>query len=160
MLKKIKIALTTSIVSLLFVGTAQAAFAASAVVDPCHPENYGGKPLPAAQLTSCQACTNAGLKPDINNPNDTNNNGAIVTCVKNNVIVNDINNIVNVLSGIVGIVVVGTIILGGIQYSMAGGKPDATVNANKRIINGIVALAAFLLVWGFLQWIIPGGIFS
>lgn len=77
-----------------------------------------------------------------------------------NPIVKDLNDIVKVLSGLVGVVVVGMIILGGIQYSMAGDKAEAVSAAKKRIINGVTALVAFLFIFAFLQWLIPGGIFK
>ncbi len=77
-----------------------------------------------------------------------------------NPIVKRLNDIVNVLSGLVGVVVVGVIILGGVQYSMAGDKAEAVSAAKKRIINGFIALAAFMLTYAFLQWLIPGGVFS
>lgn len=78
----------------------------------------------------------------------------------NNPIVKDLNAIVNVLSGLVGVVVVGTIILGGIQYAAAGDKAEAVSAAKKRITNGVLALLAFLFIFAFLQWLIPGGVFG
>jgi uncharacterized membrane protein len=74
--------------------------------------------------------------------------------------VHDIQIIVNFLSAGVGIVVVAVIILGGIQYSMAGDNPQAVGSAKQRIINGLIALVAFLFIFAFLQWLIPGGVFS
>ena len=81
-------------------------------------------------------------------------------CLKSNPIVRNLNNIVTVLSGLVGVVVVGTIILGGIQYAMAGDKAEAGSAANPRITNGLIALLAFLFIFAFLQWLIPGGVFK
>ena len=82
------------------------------------------------------------------------------TPLKDSCIVKDINQIVNFLSIGVGVVVVGVIILGGIQYTLAGGNDQAIAAAKKRIVNGMIALAAFLFLFAFLQWVIPGGIFS
>ena len=65
--------------------------------------------LTADQQTSCTHCKN------------TTDNGALNDCLQHNVIITDINTIVGFLSAAVGIVVIGTIIVGGIQYSMAGG---------------------------------------
>lgn len=76
-----------------------------------------------------------------------------------NPIVRNLNNIVKVLSGLVGVVVVGTIVLGGIQYAAAGDKAEAVSAAKQRIINGLIALLAFLFIYAFLQWLVPGGIF-
>ena len=81
-------------------------------------------------------------------------------CVNGDPITRDINTIVNFLGIGVGIVVIVTIILGGIQYSMAGDNAEAVSKAKQRIINGLLALAAFIFTYSILQWIIPGGIFK
>lgn len=80
--------------------------------------------------------------------------------ISTNPIVRDLNQIVDFLSVGVGVVIVGVIILGGIQYTMAGDNPNAVTAAKQRIINGLIALATFLLLSAFLQWLIPGGIFK
>lgn len=80
--------------------------------------------------------------------------------LKNNPIVKDLNVVVNFLSAAVGIVVVGMLITAGIQYSMAGGSSDAVSKAKGRITNALLALAVYLLLFGFLQWIVPGGLFN
>lgn len=98
----------------------------------------------AATQSSCTDNTPAGLS----------------DCVKHNKIITDLNTVVNFLGAAVGVIVIGTIIVGGIQYSLAGDSPDALGKAKKRILNGLVALAAFIFVYSFLQWIIPGGIFN
>jgi len=66
-------------------------------------------------------------------------------------------NITNVLSALVGIVVVISIIIGGIQYSASSGDPQAASAAKKRIINALLALVAFGFIYAFLQWVVPGG---
>lgn len=77
-----------------------------------------------------------------------------------NPIVKDLNLIVNFLSAGVGIIVVAVIIIGGIQYSMAGDNPQAVTAAKQRIFNGLIALATFILMAAFLQWLVPGGVFN
>ncbi len=62
------------------------------------------------------------------------------------------------LSVLVGLVVVAMIVLGGIQYSSASGNPQAVAAAKKRITNALIALVAYLFIFAFLQWIIPGGV--
>jgi hypothetical protein len=79
--------------------------------------------------------------------------------VKNNYIVKDLNKMIAVLSAGVGIVVVTVIIIGGIQYSIAGDNSTATKAARDRIMNGLIALFAFMLIFAFLQWLVPGGVF-
>jgi cytochrome bd-type quinol oxidase subunit 2 len=78
----------------------------------------------------------------------------------NNPIVKDLNQIVNFLGAAVGIFVVGTIIFGGIQYAMASDNSSAVSQAKQRILNGVIALVAFIFVFAFLQWLIPGGVFD
>lgn len=58
----------------------------------------------------------------------------------------------------VGIIVTIMIIIGGIQYSAAGGDPNAVAKAKNRIFNAIGALVAFGLLYAFLQYVIPGGV--
>ncbi|HEX5395335.1 MAG TPA: hypothetical protein VFW52_03240 [Candidatus Saccharimonadales bacterium] len=79
--------------------------------------------------------------------------------VSSNPIYKDLNMLINFVSAGVGILVVGTIILGGIQYTMAGDSPDAVSKAKQRITNGLIALAAFLFIYSFIQWLVPGGVF-
>lgn len=78
----------------------------------------------------------------------------------NNPISKDINIIVDFLSAGVGIFVTAMIIVGGIQYSVAGDNSTQTANAKKRIANAVIALVVFMFIFAFLQWLIPGGIFG
>ena len=66
---------------------------------------------------------------------------------------------INVLSGIVGIVVIMMVVVGGIQYSASAGDPQKVNAAKKRIANALLALVAYIFLYAFLQWIVPGGIF-
>jgi hypothetical protein len=63
------------------------------------------------------------------------------------------------LSVLVGIVVVMMIVIGGIQYSSAGNNPQAVAGAKKRISQALFALVAYIFMFAFLQWIVPGGVF-
>lgn len=69
-----------------------------------------------------------------------------------------INPLIKLLSGLVGVLVVISIIVAGIQYSSAGGDPSKVVAARKRITTAIIALLAYLFMFAFLQWLLPGGI--
>lgn len=158
-MKHIKIQILTAVLAtltlLVLTGSGAAAMTdasggASTGVTPapslCHPENNKppGQALTAEQLKSCQACKSA----DINN------------CLKGNPIVSDLQTIVDVLSAGVGIVVVAMIIVGGIQYSIAGDNPQKLTAAKMRITNALIALVAFMFLFAFVQWLIPGGIFG
>ena len=67
--------------------------------------------------------------------------------------------LLNILSGAIGVAAVIMLIAGGIQYSTAGGDPSAVTAAKKKISNVLLALAAYVFMYSFLQWLIPGGIF-
>lgn len=81
-------------------------------------------------------------------------------CVSSTPIWKDVEMIVNVMSAGVGVVVTGVIIVGGVQYTIAGGNPQALQAARQRITNGLIALFLFIFIYAFLQWLIPGGVFS
>lgn len=68
--------------------------------------------------------------------------------------------LIKFLSAAVGIVVVGAVIFGGIQFSASGGDPQKVANAKKHITNALIALVAYLLLFAFLNFIIPGGLLS
>ncbi len=65
---------------------------------------------------------------------------------------------INILSALVGIVVVGSIIYGGIQYSMAGSDPSKIGEAKNRIRNALIALLFFIFGYSFLNYLVPGGV--
>lgn len=67
---------------------------------------------------------------------------------------------INLLSAVVGIIVVAVIVFSGIQFSTSGGDPQKVASAKTHITNAVIALVAFLLLWAFLNFIIPGGIFN
>lgn len=108
----------------------------------CHPEYYYGSALSPAQYKSCHDCNAKGA--------------TTAGCLKNNTAVTALNTVVNVLAGIATMAIIGSIIVGGIQYELAG-KPQDTERAKKRITNALIALFIFLFIYAFLQWLIPGG---
>lgn len=79
-------------------------------------------------------------------------------CLNENPIVKDIRTITKVLAAGVGVVITGSIIVGGIQYAAAGGNPNAVTAAKQRISNSLIALLTFMFIMAFLEWIIPGGL--
>ena len=60
----------------------------------------------------------------------------------------------------VGIVLVASIIYAGIQYTTSGGNPEETSKAKDRIMRAMVALLFYLLISAFVQFLVPGGLFS
>lgn len=84
---------------------------------------------------------------------------APVACPKGQCIINSyVNPAIKTLAALVGIGVTISIIVGGIQYSSAGGDPSKVAAAKRRIMKAIVALVAFIFLYAFLNFIIPGGI--
>ncbi len=65
---------------------------------------------------------------------------------------------INVLSALVGVIVVIMIAVGGMQYSMARDNPQAVVAARGRIINALLGLLAYLFMYALLQYLVPGGV--
>lgn len=66
--------------------------------------------------------------------------------------------IIDVMTALVGVVVVIMIIVGGIQYSASRNDPGAVAAAKQKIVNAVIALLVYIFMWAFLQWIIPGGV--
>jgi hypothetical protein len=85
-----------------------------------------------------------------------------VSCTKDNCNLIDkyINPAVNLLSVFVGLAVTISIVIGGIQYGASAGDPSAVSAAKNRIRNSIIALLAFIFLYAFLQFLVPGGIFK
>ena len=63
------------------------------------------------------------------------------------------------LSAGVGLIVIGSVIYAGIQYSTARGNPQATQAAIKRISNSIIGLILYIFLFSLANFLIPGGIF-
>ena len=71
-----------------------------------------------------------------------------------------INPAINLFSLSFGLIATISIILGGMQYSASAGDPQKAAAAKSRISNTIIALFAYLFLYAFLQFLIPGGAFQ
>jgi len=69
-----------------------------------------------------------------------------------------INPTIKFLSAGVGVVVTIMIIIGGIQYSSAGSDPQKIAAAKRKIMYAVIALLLYIMLYGILNWLIPGGI--
>jgi hypothetical protein len=65
--------------------------------------------------------------------------------------------IIRFLSAGVGLVVIASIVYGGIQYTMSRGDPQATAAAVDRIRNSLFALLLFIFAYAIINYIIPKG---
>lgn len=59
----------------------------------------------------------------------------------------------------VGLVVIGSIIYAGIQYSASRGNPQTTEAAIKRVANSVIALLLYIFAFALLNFLVPGGLF-
>jgi len=75
---------------------------------------------------------------------------------KGNAIIDLLFAIIRFLSIGVGLVVVGSIIVAGIQYTGSRGDPNATAQAIARIRNTLIALLIFIFAYAILNYIVPG----
>ena len=77
----------------------------------------------------------------------------------NDCISKDIQIAANVLAIGVSLVITIMIVIAGLQYMTSRDNPQAIQAAKTKIINAVIALIAFVFIYAFLQWVVPGGIF-
>lgn len=65
--------------------------------------------------------------------------------------------VIRFLSAGVGLVIIASIIVGGIQYSGSRGDPQATAMAVNRIRSSVFALFIFIFAFAILNYLIPAG---
>lgn len=68
--------------------------------------------------------------------------------------------IIRFLSNGAGLVMIGSIVWAGIQYTTSRGDPAATAKAVERIRNTLIALGIFLFSYAILNWLLPTGFFQ
>jgi hypothetical protein len=81
-------------------------------------------------------------------------------CLDQNPIMVWLKLLINIFMGVIGVAAVLMITVGGIQYITARDNAQAVASAKQRIINVVIGLVAFMFLYAFLQWLIPGGIFT
>jgi len=67
---------------------------------------------------------------------------------------------INILTAGIGIVAIGGIIYAAILWTTAEDKNAQIVKSKETIFNVVVGLVAFALLYAFLQFLIPGGVFN
>lgn len=68
--------------------------------------------------------------------------------------------IIRLLSDGVGIAVIASVIVGGIQFSTSRSDPQATSAAIGRIRASIIALLIYIFAFALLNYLVPGGYFN
>lgn len=77
-------------------------------------------------------------------------------CNHGEAIISILNLVVNIMTIGIGILGVIGITVVGIQYLTAGGDEGKTRNAKRRLSEIIIGLAAYVLIYAILDWLIPG----
>ena len=67
--------------------------------------------------------------------------------------------VINILTGAVGIAAVGGVVYGSILYASSGGNAEQTKKGMETIRNTIIGMVLYALMYAFLNFIIPGGLF-
>ena len=60
----------------------------------------------------------------------------------------------------IGIAAVGGILYGSILYTSSEGSAETTKKARKIISNVVIGLLMYVLMYSFLNYMIPGGMFN
>lgn len=109
---------------------------------------------PAPSPVFAATCTNVNRQNAVEQLKETKKEQTGTACFINNYV----NPVVAFLSAAAGVAVVISVIVGAIQYSSAEGDPSKVSAARNRIVESIVALLAFLFLYAFLNFLLPGGV--
>jgi hypothetical protein len=68
--------------------------------------------------------------------------------------------VINILTAGVGVAAVGGVIYGAVLYTTSGGSVDQVKKARGIFMNVIIGLLMYTLMYAFLNYIVPGGMFN
>jgi len=68
--------------------------------------------------------------------------------------------IIRIMSDGVGLIVIGSIVYAGIQYSTSRGDPNKTKEAITRIRNTLISLLVYIFAYAILNYVLPAGFFA
>lgn len=71
-----------------------------------------------------------------------------------------INPFIYLLSGLVGVLAVISIIMAGIQYASSADDPGVVTKAKQRMFNTVIGLVAYIFLYAFFDYLVPGGFFK
>ncbi len=66
--------------------------------------------------------------------------------------------IIKWLSDGVGLVIIASLIVAGIQFTSSRGDPQATAKAMKRVQGNVTALLLFFFAYAILNYVVPGAV--
>lgn len=67
-----------------------------------------------------------------------------------------LNDAIRLLSLLIGVALVASTIIAGIQYTTSGGDSSKVEKAKGRLASNVVVLALFIFSASILNWILPG----
>ena len=67
---------------------------------------------------------------------------------------------VNILTAGVALTAVAGIVYGAVLYVSAANSPEQVKKAKTILINVVIGVVTFALMYSLLQWLIPGGVFN
>jgi len=154
----------------MLVGLTSLLLLAPSAVVYAGPTDPGGGSTPSTPATGCDNSTSAvcsscpsgsatasGCTQSTSDPAatcSTNGNGGTCDLVQKYV-----NPAIDLLSVIFGLLAVISLILAGINYATSEGDPQKASKAKRRIANTVIGIVAYMFLYAFLQFIIPGGAF-
>jgi hypothetical protein len=68
--------------------------------------------------------------------------------------------VIKILTGGIGVLAVAGIVYGSILYTTAGGSAEQVKKAIEVFRNVVIGIVAYALMFAFMNFIIPGGIFQ
>ena len=68
--------------------------------------------------------------------------------------------VVNILTAGVALTAVAGIVYGAVLYVSAANSPEQVKKAKTILINVVIGVVTFALMYSLLQWLIPGGVFN
>lgn len=85
---------------------------------------------------------------------DLSNCGAIKSDLNNNNLMGTLNQIINVIIGVIGFIAVIVIILGGVEYTTSAGDSGKVKKAKDTIMYGIIGLVIALLAYSIVNFVL------
>lgn len=70
-------------------------------------------------------------------------------------VINIVNTVINIMTVGVGILGVVGISVVGVQYLTAGGSEEKTRKAKRRMLEIVIGLVAYVLIYAILKWLMP-----
>lgn len=81
--------------------------------------------------------------------NDPKSGGAIVFYLKL---------VLKLINGLVGAIIILMLVIAGVQYIISAGDPANVKSAKNRVMNAIIALVLYMMMFAIINFLVPGGI--